>query len=204
MEKPGASVIDMQGEVGVLDDMSHLDRPGEAVVRLASGERVLVPTAMISASPDGSYRLDRTFRELRQRSLPHGGITDGPVREEIIPVVEEAVRVEKRSRETGRVRVAKHVTEHTETVDEPLLREEVEVTRVLVNRVLNEPVGIRHEGDLMIIPVLEERLVVRKEVVLKEELHVRRRSSVHHDPQEISFRSETVDIDRIPSKDGPD
>lgn len=204
MEKPEARVIDTQGEVGILDDTSQLDRPGEAIVRLASGEHVLVPTIMLSASPKGGLRLDRTFHELRQRSLPHGSITDEPVQEEIIPVVEEAVRVEKRSRETGRIRIAKHVTEHTETVDEPLLREEVEVTRVPINRALNEPVGIRHEGDLMIIPVLEERLVVRKQLVLKEELHVRRRSSVHHDPQEISFRSEMVDIERIPPEDRPD
>lgn len=34
---------------------------------------------------------------------------------------------------------------------------------------------IRTEGDVTIVPVLEEVLVVEKRLVLKEELHIRRR-----------------------------
>ena len=34
--------------------------------------------------------------------------------------------------------------------------------------------AVRTEGDVLIIPVLEEVLVVEKRLVLKEELHVRR------------------------------
>lgn len=204
MRKPGVSVIDAQGEEGILDDTAQSAAPDEAVIRLASGERVRVPNAILMASRDGSFRLDGTFHELQRSSLPDDDRCTGEsVHEEIIPVVEEVVRVEKRARETGRVRISKHVTERVETVDEPLLREEVDIERVPINRILEEPVGIRHEGDVMIIPVCEEQLVVRKQFVLKEELRVTRRSATHHEPQDLSLRSETVQIQRISPGEGP-
>ena len=51
-----------------------------------------------------------------------------------VPVVAEELVVGKRTVETGRVRLTKKVREREETVDEPLLREDVTVERVLVNR----------------------------------------------------------------------
>jgi len=203
MRKRGERVIDAQGEEGILDDTAH-PTPGEAAVRLASGEHVRIPTTMLMASRDGGYRLDHTFQELQvgwQRS--DGEITRASVQEEVVPIAEEKIRVEKRARETGRIRISKHVAEHIEHIDEPLLREEVDVERVPVNRVLEEPVGIRHEGEVMIIPVLEEQLVVRKQLVLKEELHVKRRTSTHHEPQDISLRKETIQTQRLPPREKP-
>lgn len=53
--------------------------------------------------------------------------------------------------------------ERQEVVDLPLLRETAQVVRVAINRQVDGPVPIRHDGDTMIIPVLfQEVLVVEK------------------------------------------
>jgi stress response protein YsnF len=81
-------------------------------------------------------------------------------------------------------------------VDQPLQTEQVEIERVAVNRMIDEPMSIRHEGDTMIIPLLEEVLVVEKRLVLREEVHIKKLKSVVHDPQEVHLREERVEIVR--------
>ena len=50
----------------------------------------------------------------------------------------------------------------------------VEVTRVPVNREVSEAPPIRMEGDITVVPVVEERLVIEKRLFLVEELHLTR------------------------------
>jgi stress response protein YsnF len=73
--------------------------------------------------------------------------------EEAIPVISEELVIDKRPVATSGVRVHKHVDEHIETVDMPLAREEVDVRRVVINRVVDEIPPTREDGDLLIIPV---------------------------------------------------
>lgn len=115
----------------------------------------------------------------------------------VIPVVEEQLRIGKRKRETGRVRIRKHTEERTELVEEPLLREDVELERVPVNRPVDEPPEMREEGDTLIIPVLREELVVSKRLVLVEELRITRQRTQHTERQEVDVRSEQVDIEHL-------
>ena len=44
--------------------------------------------------------------------------------------------------------------------------------RVSVDKIIDEPAGIRREGDVMIVPVMQEQLVLVKKLVLKEEIHL--------------------------------
>lgn len=162
---------------------------GSLVLRLDSGERVEVPRDLLEQRDDGTYRLPFAFSSLTAEG--------GTVR---LPIAEEHLRVDKQARETGRVRLTKHVDVREEVVDEPLLREEVEVERVPVDRYVDEPVPTRTEGETTIIPVLEEVLVVEKRLRLKEELHVTRRRIEHHDPQRVTLRSERIEVERT----GPD
>lgn len=161
----------------------------DAIVRLASGEQVRVPADLLEEH-NGGYRFKGDFNK------PASARGAGTTSKETIPIVEESLRVRKEVRETGRVRISKRTETQTETIDEPLLREDVEVRRVPVDRVVDGPVEIRREGDVTIIPVLEERLVVQKQLVLKEELHVERRASTYHDPHHVDVRRESVDVQR--------
>lgn len=113
-----------------------------------------------------------------------------------IPLAHEELEIGKRKVETGRVRISKLVREHEENVEERLLHEEVDVQRVPVDRVLDAPVEPRYEGEVLVIPVVEERVVVQKSLVLVEELHVRRRSVERPHRERVVLRSEEAVVER--------
>jgi len=115
----------------------------------------------------------------------------------VLPVLEERLEVHKRTVDVGGVRVHKTVQEQEQTVDEALLREEVQVERVPVNRVLDGPVEIRHEGETLVIPVVEEVLVVEKRLMLKEEIRVTKTRRVEQESQRHTLRKETAVLETI-------
>ena len=82
-------------------------------------------------------------------------------------------------------------------VDEPFFRDEVEVERVLIDRVVDAPVPVRYEDDTMIVPIMEEVLVIEKRLVLKEELYIRKRRVETHRPQQVRLRSEEARVERL-------
>jgi len=118
----------------------------------------------------------------------------------VIPVVEEQAFVNKQVVQTGKVRITKRVSQHEELIDEPLLREEVTVERVPVNQYVDQAPQVRNEGDVMIIPVVQEQIVMQKRLVLVEELRVRKQTVETHQPQSVTLRKETVDVIRIAEK----
>ena len=128
------------------------------------------------------------------------GDSAGQDDDNVIPVVEEQVRVDTRPVEIERTRIEKSVRQREVTVDEPLTAEEVRVERVALDppRIVESPPPIRHEGDTTIIPVLEERLVVEKRLVVREELRVTRIRHEYRAPQRVLLRSEHVSVARSP------
>jgi uncharacterized protein (TIGR02271 family) len=117
-----------------------------------------------------------------------------------IPVTHEELALGKRVVETGKgVRVAKRVSQREEIVDQPLASDEVQVERVSVGRVLDPgPVPqVRYEGETMIVPVLEEVLVVEKRMVLKEELRITSTRREIRRPQRVVLRSDQVSVERF-------
>ena len=91
---------------------------------------------------------------------------------ETIPVVEERAVVRKRRKITGAVRLRTVVHEDEEVIDEPLRAEEVEVERVPLDRWVDGPVPVRHEGDTTVITVLREVLVVERRLKAVEEVRL--------------------------------
>ena len=112
----------------------------------------------------------------------------------VIPIIEERAVINKNIVETGKVRISKRVSEHEEIIDEPLLREEVSVERVAINKFVDAPPEIRHEGDTMIIPIVEEQEVIEKRLVLVEELHIKKQIIEEHKPQRVSLLKEEVKV----------
>lgn len=121
------------------------------------------------------------------------------VEQAVIPVVEETVELGHRLVDTGRgVRITKHVTEHEAHIDDPLMHEEVTVERVPIDMLVSGPEPRQHyEGETLVIPVLEEVLVVEKRVRLKEELRVTRRVHREHTTQHVRFNSEDVSVEEF-------
>jgi uncharacterized protein (TIGR02271 family) len=119
----------------------------------------------------------------------------------VVPVLMEELEVQKRVIETGKVRITTQVHEREALVDEPLWREEVEVTHVPIQRVVDAPLPIREEHGTLIVPILEEVLVVEKRLMLKEEIHIRTHRVETRQPQQVTLRREEVSVERVPNPD---
>ena len=114
-----------------------------------------------------------------------------------IPLVEEELRVDKQPVTAGKVSVHTVVDAFEEVVRETLESERVEVSRVSIDREVQTAPAVRTEGDALIIPVLEEVLVVEKRLVLKEELHVRRLVSEESVEIPVTVRKQRAVVERI-------
>jgi uncharacterized protein (TIGR02271 family) len=118
--------------------------------------------------------------------------------DEIIPIVEEGMRVEKRQVVTGRVRVRTVVETLEEIAHASLEGETVEVQRVPRDQIVDVAPAVRTEGEVTIVPVIEEVMVVEKRLVLKEELHIRRRRSTETVEIPVTLRKQRAVVERLP------
>jgi uncharacterized protein (TIGR02271 family) len=170
----------------------------QVVVQTENGQQFLVPTDLFAQQPDGSYDLPLCLAELEPYGSEHGVRQDAPL---VVPVVVEELEVQKRAVETGKVRITKVVRERETLVDEPLVRDNVAISRMPMQRVVEGPIPVREENGTTIISVVEEVLVVEKRWMLREEIHIRKRHTETHQPQQITLRSEEVQVEHVPHAD---
>jgi uncharacterized protein (TIGR02271 family) len=116
---------------------------------------------------------------------------------EALPLLQEELRVEKRTVATGKVRVRTIVDTVEEMARAELDEERLEVTRVPIGREVSAPPSIRTEGDVVIVPVMEEVLVVEKRLVLKEELHIRRHVVQENFEVPVTLRKQRAVVERV-------
>ncbi|QYF96159.1 YsnF/AvaK domain-containing protein [Massilia sp. PAMC28688] len=117
-----------------------------------------------------------------------------------MPVMREDVQVGTRQVDTGRgVRIHKTVSEQPHHIDQTLLREAVNVRRIPVDKIvsLTEAPVARQEGDTLIVPILEEILVVEKRLRIKEEIHITRTAQQEPYAETVMLRSEHVSVERF-------
>jgi uncharacterized protein (TIGR02271 family) len=113
-----------------------------------------------------------------------------------IPVTEERLTVETRPVTTGHVRVETRTETVDEIADAELATTEVDIVRVPIDREIDVAPEIRTDGDVTVIPVVEERIVVTRRLVLKEEIHVSRRRSVETVRIPVSLRRQQAVVTR--------
>jgi uncharacterized protein (TIGR02271 family) len=119
-----------------------------------------------------------------------------PAAEQIV-LAEEQLEVNQRQIERGRVIVRVHVDERVEIAETSLRQEEAVVERVALNKVVDAAPAVREEDGVLIVPVLEEQIVVQKRLILKEELRItlKSRSEVSREP--VRLRSERAQVERV-------
>jgi len=153
------------------------------------GSQISLPFTDLTWKGAGTWMLTDTVRDAR-------GL--------VIPVVEERLEVARERVETGRVRISKSVEAREVVVDDPLKRETVRVEHVPINQVVTGEVPrVREEGDITVIPILEERIVTRTELVLVEEVRIHRDHSQYRDPQRVTLRKEVVAVERFGEDGNP-
>ncbi|KFI24796.1 hypothetical protein CN97_11635 [Haematobacter massiliensis] len=120
---------------------------------------------------------------------------------EFLPLVAETATVTADRRITGRVRVTTETSSIDSLVPLDLSALDVEVTRVSINRAIDHMPDVIVDDDLTIIPVVEERVVVTRQLYLKEEIHIRRTERRETVEVPVTTRKQTAVIERIPSDD---
>lgn len=107
----------------------------------------------------------------------------------------EGLDVEKESVESGSVFVSKRVFEERIREDVPVTEEEVAVERREINEYVDvAPPPVRQEGNVTIVSVVKEVLVVEKRLMLVEELHITKNKKETIVPVDELVRKEEVSI----------
>lgn len=109
-----------------------------------------------------------------------------------IPIVEEEVQVDTRVVELGHVTVQKKVDEFLDERAVSLRHQQVEVDRVPVDRIIDEMIEPYLDGDVYVVPVIEEEIVITRRLRLKEELRVQRTVGHHEEAVQVPYRRERV------------
>jgi uncharacterized protein (TIGR02271 family) len=115
-------------------------------------------------------------------------------REIVIPLCGEELSISKRRLATRRVHASVVTREQEVEVSETVERETVEIERIPVGRPLERSPETRMEGDTLVIPVVEEVLKIERQLVLKEEIRIRRVRVSHTDHQRVKIRAQEVVI----------
>lgn len=182
-----ARIVDRDGTFGWLRSIKadDPDRP-YAVVTLGNGAVVEVPFELLEHHDDGGYALGGRWRDFSIKT------------EEVasIPVIEERVRVDVRPAPARQLRVKRRVVSERQTVETPVWHEHIEVERVPVDgSFVDRAPKPRREGDVLIIPCVEEVVIVEKRLRVREELRVRvvRERKLHR--QTVDVRRHEIEID---------
>ena len=118
--------------------------------------------------------------------------------EAVIPLLAEEVTVSKQTVETGRVQVSRITHEREQLIDELLAHEAVEIDRIPIDRRIDTMPSIREEGDTVVIPIVEEVLVIERRLLLKEEVRVRRVRATERHRESVSLRYHEAVVTRLP------
>jgi uncharacterized protein (TIGR02271 family) len=112
---------------------------------------------------------------------------------------EEELRVEKRQHEAGTMRVRKRVRTDRERIEVPKKRVEVTVERVPVEGTTPVGEGITATPEIgdeeIVVPIVEEEIVVEKRPVVKEEIRIRKQVVEDVEVVEEDVRREEIEID---------
>jgi uncharacterized protein (TIGR02271 family) len=141
---------------------------------------------------------------MEEKTRP-SALSDSPVQgssEEsgVLRLLAEDATVSRQVLETGRVRVAKVTRTRDHLIDELLAHTRFEVNRVPVGRLIDAMPAIKEDGDLTIVPIVEETVVVERRLMLKEELHIRRVQTNERFQQTVKLRYQTAEVTRIPAQ----
>ena len=122
---------------------------------------------------------------------------------QIITLTEEHAEITKRAIERGRVVVRTHTESRDEIVEIALQQEDVTVERVPIGLPVEVAPAMREEDGVLIVPVLEEQLVVSTRLVLKEEIRITRQARTEVIQQTVCLRSERAVIERLQGRPIP-
>lgn len=158
----------------------------------------IVPSEYAAAgdAPAGQSGTDSRARDRTDATAVRGDrvVANEPV---TVPIVEERIATEAVWRDAGSVIFHLRTEEVPETVSYEEAREDVVVEEVAVGRELRagEALTPRTEGDVTIIPVIREEIVLTTRRVLEKEIRVTKRVTRTPRSAEMTVRRQRVEMD---------
>ena len=116
-----------------------------------------------------------------------------------LTLLAEALTVGKEAVQTARVRVSKQTHTREVAVDEALLRESAEIETIPIGRQIFEMPSVRHEGETIIVPIVEEILHTERRLILKEEVRITRRKTTEQFHDRVTLRYQEAVVTRVQS-----
>ena len=145
--------------------------------------------AYYGGPPEGSPGVGTTGTE-GQSTTGSSSATD---EEELrVQRTEEELRVGTQQREAGTFRVRKRVRTEHEQIEVPVKREEVHVERVPLS---GEATEAEIGEDEVVVPIIEEEVVVEKRPVVKEEVRIRKDVVEDTEVVEEDVRREEIEVE---------
>lgn len=105
---------------------------------------------------------------------------------------EEVVEVTPRVVERGYLSIKKKVGEYLDEQTVRLSHDEVQVEHVPVDEIVPDYIAPYMDGDVYVVPVIEEEVVIQRRLRLKEEIRVRRNTVERTETIQTPFRRERV------------
>ncbi|BAU40309.1 hypothetical protein O77CONTIG1_00106 [Leptolyngbya sp. O-77] len=125
-----------------------------------------------------------------------------PDEEIVIPIMAEEAALTVQQVTRGKVQVRTRFDTVEQVLESPVMREELIVEHIPRNQpIQGDPPQVREENGVQIIPILEEVLVSRKQLLLREEVRISKRRVTESIPQAITLRYEVADIEQISFED---
>ena len=178
--EPATSVANILSVSGNLDLECR-----QTELHLADGRVVRIPTSLLAQDSQQTANQPRQDDSYETESL-------------LIPLIEEKLVVGKQTVETAKIRLQKTVQVYEEALDEPLAVRTFDIERVVLNQPVDAAPAVREEGLTTIYPLVEEQLVLTKQLILKEEVRVTRRDTERRDTQVVTLRREHLSVEREP------
>lgn len=115
--------------------------------------------------------------------------------EQTIELREEELVVHREMQDVGEVRVRRVVEEQPARMEVDARSEEVEVEHVAIGETVSERREPWDEDGVLVVPVYEERLVVTKRLILREQLRIRRVDGTRRELIEDTVRRERIVVE---------
>ena len=134
------------------------------------------------------------------RARPNTMVTsvDDDARETVTTLVEEEVAVSKHVVPTRRIQISRLTRQHEQLVDELLTREHVEIERIPIGKPVDVMPSVREEQDSIVIPVVDEILTIERQLILREEVRIRRVKSTERYQERVILHTQEAVIRRWP------
>ena len=173
----GISVIRDDQKKGVITSQ---DERGYCVIEFEDKTRLVISPELLIPQDDGSYFVNTSGAE-----------------ELILPVIAEEIVIDKEQIPRGIVRIHTRVETREKEVDATTTHEEVIVERIPINKLIEDvSPKVRKERGVLIIPVVEEVVVIEKRLLLVEEVHISKQRTQKTTPHTVMLQREVVEVER--------